>query len=133
MHLLHIEAWIGDGWQRVVRLGDYEPPKDGSWDDDLTNAPETFLGATPGTFWIDTADSAHAAGRPPPAACSRPCMSPPIARARQPPLPDILGSLLTQQPCQVRPLGAGEEVDRGRGQGESGQDSPSPWSTTSRR
>lgn len=59
MQLLHIVVWIGDAWQRVVRLGDYKPPKDGSWYDDLTNELETFLGANPGTFWIATADSPH--------------------------------------------------------------------------
>ncbi|WP_326623358.1 hypothetical protein OG863_40585 [Streptomyces decoyicus] len=54
MQLLHIEAWVGDGWQRVIRLGDFEPPNDGCSDDHLVNELETFLAANPGPFWIDT-------------------------------------------------------------------------------
>ncbi|MFE5404578.1 hypothetical protein ACFQ9Z_25165 [Streptomyces sp. NPDC056580] len=59
MQLLHIEAYVGDRWQRVVRLGDYEPPADGSWDDDLMAELRTFLAANLGPFWIETVDNPH--------------------------------------------------------------------------
>ncbi|EFL35505.1 predicted protein [Streptomyces viridochromogenes DSM 40736] len=59
MQLLHIEAYVGDRWQRVVRLGDYEPPSGGAWDENLMDELETFLAANLGPFWIDTADNPH--------------------------------------------------------------------------
>ncbi|MEU2980582.1 hypothetical protein ABZ678_27420 [Streptomyces hirsutus] len=59
MQLLHIEAWVGNEWQRVVRLGDYEPPEDGGGDDHLTDELETFLKAGPGMFWVETTASPH--------------------------------------------------------------------------
>ncbi|MFD9190130.1 hypothetical protein ACFWCA_18075 [Streptomyces phaeochromogenes] len=62
MQLLHIEVWIGDGWQRVTRLdgkADYSPPEGGSWDDDLQAELNTFLKTSPDTFWVETTASPH--------------------------------------------------------------------------
>ncbi|MFF3710428.1 hypothetical protein [Streptomyces phaeochromogenes] len=62
MQLLHIEVWIGDGWQRVTRLDGrkgYSPPEAGSWDDDLHAELGTFLKTNPDTFWVETTDSPH--------------------------------------------------------------------------
>ncbi|WEH15024.1 hypothetical protein [Streptomyces sp. VNUA24] len=60
MRLLHIEVWIGNGWQRVTRLdgkSQYLPPEDGSWDDDLRTELDAFLKADPGVFWVETTGS----------------------------------------------------------------------------
>ncbi|MFD5376380.1 hypothetical protein ACFWJE_18535 [Streptomyces griseoincarnatus] len=62
MQLLHIEAWVGGEWQRVVRLDgkkDYRPPERGSWDDDLRAELDAFLKANPETFWVETTAVPH--------------------------------------------------------------------------
>ncbi|MFH9986946.1 hypothetical protein [Streptomyces luteogriseus] len=59
MQLLHIEAWVGDEWQRVVRLGDYEPPEDGDTDDNQMQELTDFLKADTGKFWVETAAAPH--------------------------------------------------------------------------
>jgi hypothetical protein len=62
MQLLHIEVWIGDGWQRVTRLDgmrEYWPPRGGDTDDNQSKGLEDFLKEHPGTFWVETTDSPH--------------------------------------------------------------------------
>jgi len=59
MQLLHIEAWVGDQWQRVTRLGNYSPPEDGSWDDDLSTELESVLKNWPGSLWVETTANPH--------------------------------------------------------------------------
>ncbi|MGX1130594.1 hypothetical protein RKD49_002784 [Streptomyces glaucescens] len=60
MHPLHIEVWIGDGWQRVTRLDGktaYDPLEEGDTDDNQSHFLETFLKADPGMFWVETTAS----------------------------------------------------------------------------
>jgi len=44
---LHLEVWIGDGWQQVTLLDGkkrfWRPPKDGDTDDNLLRGLEDFL------------------------------------------------------------------------------------------
>jgi hypothetical protein len=57
MHPLHIEVWIGDGWQRVTRLDGktaYDPPPKGDTDDNQSRELEDFLKGHPDTFWVET-------------------------------------------------------------------------------
>ena len=61
MQLLHIQVWVGDGWDRVLRLDDgtreYFPPRGGDTDDNQTQGLESFLKDHPQTFWVETSDS----------------------------------------------------------------------------
>jgi hypothetical protein len=59
MELLHIEAWVGDERQRVVRLGDYAPPEDGGTDDNQAQELTDFLKADTGMFWVETTAAPH--------------------------------------------------------------------------
>ncbi|GHG96819.1 hypothetical protein [Streptomyces lanatus] len=62
MQLLHIEVWIGDRWQRVLRLDgkrEFWPPKDGDTDDRQSQELEEFLKDHPETFWVETTASPH--------------------------------------------------------------------------
>ena len=60
MQLLHIEVWVGNEWQRVVRLDGktaYDAPRGGDTDDNQSHALESFLKTDPGMFWVETTAS----------------------------------------------------------------------------
>lgn len=62
MQLLHIEVWIGDGWDRVLRLDgnrEFLPPGAGDTDDNQAQGLEDFLKDHPESFWVETTDSPH--------------------------------------------------------------------------
>lgn len=62
MQFLHIEVWIGNGWQRLLRLDgskEFWPPRDGDTDDNQSRGLEDFLKAHPDTFWAETTESPH--------------------------------------------------------------------------
>ncbi|MFJ7146783.1 hypothetical protein ACIQVT_01000 [Streptomyces sp. NPDC100445] len=58
MQRLHLEVWIGDGWQQVTLLNGKKrswcPPKDGDTDDNLMRGLEDFLAEHPQAFWVET-------------------------------------------------------------------------------
>ncbi|MBL3665634.1 hypothetical protein JL475_06385 [Streptomyces sp. M2CJ-2] len=62
MQPLHIEAWVGDEWQRVVRLDgnkEFWPSSHGDTDTNQSQALEDFLKANPGMFWVETTVAPH--------------------------------------------------------------------------
>jgi hypothetical protein len=63
MQLLHLEVWIGDGWQQVTLLDGkkrfWRPPKDGDTDDNLLRGLEDFLEEYPEAFWLETTAEPH--------------------------------------------------------------------------
>lgn len=63
MRLLHLEVWIGDGWQQVTLLDGkkrfWRPPKGGGTDDNLLRGLEDFLEEYPEAFWLETTTEPH--------------------------------------------------------------------------